>query len=276
MKKKLFALIFAVVCSVSPIAAQSIIGSPTVTMNPTQWLLNQNYYSMNYFNGIMSNSRRTKTNNRGRSSKGAKNAAPKVEIDYTAFKENSNNSLAKIIAPKLTNERERTETRQMFDNAINMYKETAKKDGFPANDLAYAFEYFIVNNYNIYHDLVEVPYEKDPRAKRGVDSFERITIMSEKKLLMIKPYQEAAVYQQFKVVLAENPNVQKMTDAQKQQATEMFAVILGVNFAAYMQGINDEDEKMIETAHKTAKQGLEKLFGVSIEKIKIGSEGVEF
>jgi hypothetical protein len=276
MKKKLLVLTFAIICSVSPVAAQSIIGSPTVTMNPTQWLLNQNYYSMNYFNGMMSNSRRTKTNNRGRSSKGAKTAAPKVEIDYTAFKENSNNSLAKIIAPKLTNDRERAETGQMLDNAINMYKETAKKDGFPANDLAYAFEYFVVNNYNIYHDLVEVPYEKDPRAKRGVDSFERITIMSEKKLRMIKPHQESAVYQQFKAVLAANPNVQKMTDAQKQQATEVFAVMLGVNFAAYMQGINDEDEKTIETAHQTAKQGLEKLFDVSIEKIKIGSEGVEF
>ncbi len=39
-------------------------------------------------------------------------------------------------------------------------------DRFPANDLAYAMEYFVVNSYMIYHDLHDVPYERDPRVKR--------------------------------------------------------------------------------------------------------------
>jgi hypothetical protein len=272
----MLALIFASAFSVLSASAQSITGSPTMTMNPTQWLLNQNYYSMSYFNGMLSNSRRVKGSNRGRAANGAKSAAPKVEVNHTAFKENPNNSLAKLVAPKLANDRERLEVGKMFDYAVNMYKDTAKKDGFPANDLAYAFEYFVVNNYNIYYDLVEVPYEKDPRAKRGKDGFDRIAIMGEKKVLMIKPYQESAVYEQFKVVLAANPNVQKMTDAQKQQAAEVCAVMLGANFAVYMQGINAEDEKTLAQARQSAKQGLEKLFGVSVEKIKIGNEGVEF
>ena len=276
MKKILLALIFAMVCSASFVSAQSIMGSPTAAMNPTQWLLNQNYYSMSYFNGMLSNSRRVKGSNRGRVASSAKSAAPKVEVNYTAFKENPNNSLMKLVAPKIADERQRLGIEKLFDFALNTYKDTAKKDGFPANDLAYAFEYFVVNNYNIYHDLVEVPYEKDPRAKRGKDGFDRIAIMGEKKVLMIKPFQETAVYEQFKAVLAANANVQKMTDAQKQQAAEVCAVMLGVNFAVYMQGINNEDEKMLEQARQSAKQGLEKLFGVSIEKIKIGNDGVEF
>ena len=276
MKKILLALVISIAYSASFVSAQSIMGSPSVTMNPTQWLLNQNYYSMGYFNGMLSNSRRVKGSNRGRASTSAKSAAPKAEINYTAFKENPNNSLMKLVAPKLADDRQQLEIEKLFNFALNTYKDTAKKDGFPANDLAYAFEYFVVNNYNIYHDLVEVPYEKDPRAKRGKDGFDRIAIMSQKKVLMIKPFQEKAVYEQFKAVLAANPNVQKMTDAQKQQAAEVCAVMLGVNFAVYMQGINSEDEKTLEQARQSAKQGLEKLFGVSIENIKIENEGVEF
>ena len=33
---------------------------------------------------------------------------------------------------------------------------------------------------------------------------------------------------------------------------------------------------MLEPARQSAKQGLEKLFGVAAEKIKIGNEGVKF
>ena len=49
MKKILSALVISIACSASFVSAQSIMGSPSVTMNPTQWLLNQNYYSMGLF-----------------------------------------------------------------------------------------------------------------------------------------------------------------------------------------------------------------------------------
>ena len=42
-----------------------------------------------------------------------------------------------------------------------------RTDGFPANDLAYAMAYVVVNGYMIFHDLHEVPYEKDYDAIAG-------------------------------------------------------------------------------------------------------------
>ena len=53
------------------------------------------------------------------------------------------------------------EAKQTFDVFLNNYEKTALTDGFPANDLAYGFEFFIVTNYNIYNNL----FEQSPAGK---------------------------------------------------------------------------------------------------------------
>jgi hypothetical protein len=132
-----------------------------------------------------------------------------------------------------------------------------------------------VNNYQLYHDLIEVDPDKDPRAKRARDGFERIQILNEKKLRQVTIDQEHAIYNQFREMLAANPEIQKMTDAQKQEAAELLAVMFGVNFAVYMKGINDNDEKLAEQARQLAKEGLEKLLGTTIGQVKITNYGLE-
>ena len=133
----------------------------------------------------------------------------------------------------------------------------------------------MVNNYQLHHDLISLDPDKDPRAKRARDGFERITILNEKKLLQVSMYQERAIYNQFREVLAANPQIQKMTDAQKQEATELLAVMFGINFAGYMKGINDGDDQLADQARRLAGQGLEKLLGAPAAQIKITNNGLE-
>lgn len=264
MKKVIFGLLFSLGCFVGSAAAQ-------IMSNPAQWYINNQIYSTRVFNGVVANSMLRK-GSRQQSRQNQSKQANKPTADYTTFKASPNNSLPRLLSGKSQNARE---TEQILDSFVDLYHLTAKKDGFPANDLAYAFEYFVVNNYMIYHDLYDLPAEKDPRARRAKDGFERIELLNQKRLLQISLSQERIVYNQFREVLAANAEIKKMTDAQKQEASELLAIMFGINFAAYQKGINDGDDKLTEQSRQLAKEGLEKLLGVSISQIKISDGGLE-
>jgi hypothetical protein len=115
-----------------------------------------------------------------------------------------------------------------------------------------------------------VPYEKDPRAKRGRDLLERLQIMAEKKALRPTIAHERAVYRQFQDSLAANSAVREMTDRQKQELTGLLAVML----STYLEGVNAENEPLIAQAHTSAKNNLEKLIGSSIKGMRINESGL--
>ncbi|MBC7842229.1 MAG: hypothetical protein H7099_07945 [Gemmatimonadaceae bacterium] len=242
-----------------------------IMSNPTQWYVNNQIYSMRVFNSAVANSMVT----RGAGAPGTARPAAPVD-DPTVFREQATSTLPSLLSGNSTGiSRTPAEARQLFEGYIALYRQTARKDGFPSNDLAYAFEYFVVNNFQIVHDLVDVPYEKDPRAKKGTDGFDRITIMSQKKLLQVTPAQERAVFTQFRTRLADNAGIRRMTDAQKQEAAELMATMFGINFAAYMKAIDSGNAAELETAHAMARQGLEKLLGVPMARIRITNSGLE-
>ncbi|HVE59868.1 MAG TPA: DUF6683 family protein, partial [Pyrinomonadaceae bacterium] len=246
MKKCLFTLLFLPGFSVIPAAAQ-------IMSNPAQWYINNQIYSTRVFNGVVANSMLRKSSD-GKTNRQNQTKSPnKTAADYSVFKATPNNSLPKQLSGKSSN---KAETEQALNSFVSLYQQTAQKDGFPSNDLAYAFEYFVVNNYQIYHDLVDLPADKDPRAKRAKDGFERIQILNQKKLLQVSINQERAIYRQFKEMLASNAEIQKMTELQKQEASELLAIMFGVNFAGYMKGINDGDGQLTEQARQLAKEGL--------------------
>jgi hypothetical protein len=93
--------------------------------------------------------------------------------------------------------------------------------------------------------------------------------------MMVTLTQERAVYNQFRDLLAANPDVRALPDRTKQEISELLAILLGMNIAIYMQGINAEDDAMIDQAHQAARASLEKLIGVPIDRIKIGNAGLE-
>lgn len=263
MKRLIFDLIFAI-CFLAVSTAGQIMS------NPGQWYINNQIYSTRVFNGVVANSMLRKGASRSRQT--PTKGANKPATDYTSFRAQPNFVLPKQLSEKSAN---RNETEQILNTFVTLYRQTAQKDGFPPNDLAYAFEYFVVNNYQIYHDLVELPADKDPRARRAKDGFERIQILNQKRLAQVSIGQERTIYNQFREVLAANAEIQKMTDAQKQEASELLAIMFGVNFAGYMKGINEGDERLTEQARQLAKEGLEKLLGVPVGQIKITNNGLE-
>lgn len=222
---------------------------------------------MRVFNGMVGNSMLRK---------GGKTSSSKRPPSPNAANPGRFRAGPNILPPKLSkNAGDQGQTQRMLDEFIGLYKQTAAKDGFPANEVAYAFQYFVVNNYQIYHDLIDVPAELDPRARRAKDGFERIQILSEKKLLQVSPFQEKVIFEQFRGVMAQNPELAKMTDSQKQEASEVLAIMFGVNFAVYMQGIRNRDDALANQARQAARDGLEKLLGAPIDRIKITNGGLE-
>lgn len=242
-------------------------GRAQIMSNPSQWYINNQIYSMRVFNGMVGNSMLRKG---GRTSSTKRPPNP-ATANPGLFKAGPN-----ILPARLTkNAANAAETQKLLDGFVALYKQTAAKDGFPSNDVAYAFQYFVVNNYQIYYDLVDVPADLDPRAKRARDGFERIQILNEKKLLQVSPFQEKAIFEQFRSVISQNAELAKMPDSQKQEAAEVLAIMFGVNFAAYMQGIKTRDETLQNQARQAARDGLEKLLGASIDRIKITNSGLE-
>lgn len=244
-------------------------GQAQISINPVQDYINKT----TTLNNILSNKRATDMSQKRQAggAKGGRTAtgsAPKAAPQPTVFKNSASILPQKLAASGGGNA-------QFFESLLDMYRRVAAKDGFPANDLAYAAEYFVVNNYHIYYDLLDVPYEKDPWAKRGKDGFDRISLMNQKKLMVVTMNQERAIYNQFRETLAANPQVAKMTDAQKQEMAEMLAITYGIAFTGYMKGINEDDDRTTEQARQLAKQGLEKLLGVPVGQIKITAYGLE-
>lgn len=244
-----------------------------MSVNPVQDYINKT----TLLNNILSNARanemiRAQTNGAAGAKAPTRPAAPAPAA--TAFRHSGQSILPAMIAQRSANAANRGQLQNFLEAQLQLYNRTATTDGFPPNELAYAMEYFIVNSYMIVHDLHDVPYEKDPRVKRGKDSFDRITIINEKKTLKPTMTQERAVYNQMQTALAANPGVMKLNDAERQQMTEMLAIMFGMNYAAYMQGINAENDQAIEQARASARLQLERLLGMPADRIKIDDTGV--
>lgn len=249
------------------IAAAVVTTDAQIMSNPAQWYINNQIYSMRVFNSTVGTSMVGK---KGAKSSSTKPSQPAAKADITAFKSSPQN-----ILPARLGARD-ADAKKQLEGFIDLYRQTARKDGFPADDIAYAFEYFVVNNYQLAKDLVDMPADKDPYLRNARDGFDRISLVSKKRTEMVTMYQERAVYQQFRTILGGNPEIAKLTDAQKQEATELLAIMYGVNLAAYLKGIDASDDKLIGEAQMLAEQGLEKLLGTTFANIRITNNGLEF
>ena len=88
--------------------------------------------------------------------------------------------------------------------------------------------------------------------------------------------QERVIYEQFRRALSENAEVKKMTDAQKQEVTEVLAVLTGMAYLQFSQGSLIKSAEQMEKGRQTARANLEKLAGVSADNVKITNNGLEF
>jgi len=244
-----------------------------IMSNPVQDYINKT----TLLNNILSNSRATDMSQRAQANGSSANratAGTAAAPAATAFRHSGRSILPALLAERAKSPAEKQQLQQLLESQLDLYNRTATTDGFPPNELAYAMEYFIVNSYMIVHDLHDVPYEKDPLVKRGNGSFDRLAILSQKKALKPTLTQERAIYRQMQELLAANPGATKLSDAEKQQMTELLAIMFGMNYTAYMRGVNAEDEKVMSQARETARTHLERLLGAPIARIRIDDTGV--
>lgn len=245
--------------------------------SPGQWYINQNIYSTRVFNGVIANSMidaKRKAPVAGGNAQTATTATQPVDITRFAP------AGARIAPARMASRHAETPDAQRaaqtrYDAHLDLYERTARNDGYPSNDLAYAYQYFVVNAYQVYHDLVNVPLDRDPYLRRARDGFERITLAARKRQAQVSAAQERAIYGQFRRELGASAEVQRMSDAEKQEATEMLAISFGVTFEGYMRAIDSGDDRLREEARRAARTGLEKMLGRPVEKIRVGYNGLE-
>lgn len=261
------ALLAAAAVHAAPAAAQ-------IMSNPAQWYIDNQIYSSRVFNGTVANSMIASGTSAGKAGAAPANEAAPVR-DYTRFVATPGNLVpAALAAREGGSPAARRAAQERYDGYVDMYVRTAAKDRFPADDLAYAYEYYVVNNWNILKDLVDVPLEQDPRLRGARDGFERIEFAARKRQEQVSPLQERAIYEQFRAQLGSAAAVRKMTDAQKQEAAETLAISLGVNWSSYLAGLERGDDALAQQARDAARVGLEKLFGRPIDRISIDERGV--
>jgi hypothetical protein len=258
--------IVAISCTITAQAnAQSVM------QNPSQWYVNNQIYSLRVFHSAIANSTTARRAGAGGPNRPGRPAPAPVEP--TVYRESANSTVPARLAA--TGAGDRVAAERMFATYIADYKRAARLMQYPHNDLAFAYTYYVVSNYAVYHDLLDVPYEKDPRALRAGDGFDRITAMSQKRLLLVTKERLYRVFEQFRTQLADDPDVKRMTDAQKQEATEQLAAMYGVNRAAYMAGIDAVNERQTQVGRDLARAGLERMLGVPITYIGITHIGLD-
>jgi hypothetical protein len=271
MKKILLAIIVSIAFSSVSVTAQTVfIPRPPVVYIPLLDPVRMHIQNQVFRNMVTAEAQKGgKTN--------AKKRSPATgAVDYTMFNPRQENYLPKLLAQAgKGNAAEQRQTEQFLNSLIERYEQAGNNHHLlPPNDVAYALVYFILVNYEAYYDLVTVPIEKDPWAKRARTESHRTALMNEKRSLLTTEDEDRAMYYQFKELLSAKPEFKKVTDAEKQKMTETLVIMSGITNAGYLKAIEEEDEQLLNEARKVAKDSLEQLLGVPIDKIKFNLSGM--
>lgn len=270
MKKILLTVIFVWAFTAWQANAQVVY---VPQLDPVAMHLQQQLFQQMAFGEMYKNS----ASGRKARARNSQSPAAKTPKSVTAF----SSSGERLLPERLSAAAGKTQTevrnaRQIFDMFLNNYEKTALNDGFPPNDLAYGFSFFIVNNYTVYHDLQEKsPADKALMSPSG-DPLLALQHSYSKKAGAVTSTAERAVYEQVKNFLSANPAIAKLTDRQKQEFTEMLAIMTVTNYYTYDTAGKNKDAEVFSKAQNSAKQSLEKLLGTTADKIKISARGLEF
>lgn len=275
MKKTILVIVF--VAAFSTLAANAqVVYIPQ--LDPVHMYLQQQVFQQMAFGQMYKDSIVNGKKVRVRVSNSQKNAPAKTVVkSVTEFSPAGGRLLPERLGNAAgKNAAQINQAKQTFDLFLDNYEKIALGDGLPPNDLAYAFSFFIVNNYTIYNDLKEKSPADKALMKPSGDPLLALQRSYSKKAGVVTSTAEKAVYQQIKTFLSANPAIVKLTDRQKQEFTEMLAIITFTNYYTYETAGKNNDAEVFAKAQNTAKQSLEKLLGVPADKIKISAKGLEF
>lgn len=252
-----------------PLSAQTYGLPGSQPIDPIGYYINQSFWSNKAFTTVMRGSL-MRSGTKGKA--GTRQTSTSTAVRVTAFKHSGSHILPTALAARKGSDA--SAEKRIVEDLLNLYRQTASNDGFPANDLAYAFEYFVVNNYQVYHNLLDI--NADPAIAQINDPLARLQAIKVKEQMKVTLSQERVIYDQFTRALSENAEVKKMTDSQKQEAVEVLAVLTGMAYLQFSQGSRNKSDEQMEKGRQTARANLERLVGASVENVKIANNGLEY
>ena len=175
--------------------------------------------------------------------------------------------LPKQLAQGELNTDARAQAIEYYEGLIDLYQGVAHKDGFPPNSVAYAFNYYVVNNYHVLYDLLSTKVRASSITPIGG---------SPKKGQMVTIQQEQTLFRQFEHLLSSDPSIKKMTDSEKQSITESLAIMTNECFKLYQYALENGNQEVLRSAQETALDNLIQLLGERAVRLRITNQGMEF
>ena len=129
---------------------------------------------------------------------------------------------------------------------MNNYTDVARQKGVPLHDVARAVNYYISTNYFVYSQ------GKGPT-----------------------PSEMAATRDIIRANMGQDETFRRMSDRQKQEAYETLIVLAGFADLGYGTAKQSGNESLAAPFREMAKQNLETLLGVPVEKIHFTNAGLE-
>jgi hypothetical protein len=134
----------------------------------------------------------------------------------------------------------------VLTKCLNNYTDIARRKGVPLHDVARATSYYILTNYIVYSQekaLTQTEMDATQKMVRGN--------------------------------MAQDETFRRMSDRQKQEAYETLIVLAGLVDLGYGTARQSGNERMAAPFREMAKQNLETLLGVPVEKIHFTNAGLE-
>lgn len=140
---------------------------------------------------------------------------------------------------------EREEAERFFAKLLEEYREIMRSKGLPANDVARAASFLVAISHDVYSD----------GGKLG-------------------PGQLDGLREQMREVFAEDAEFQRLSDREKQELFEGYAII-----GMYLSGVSaskGDDREWLAQMRRLARTQLEETFGVSVDKLVFTNDGVKY
>lgn len=208
--------------------------------------------------------------------RGANNTAapaPKAKKILTATGPTAFKFSAQYIMPAMAlkefegSPQEKTAVADEIKGFIDSYKNTARQDGFAANDLAFGLLHNFIAGYFAYTNI-------DCGGKDVFNFKNSPTCRYTDKLTHTNFKTDSAIVEQFRAVLTANQGTAKMSDYDKQLMAESLAVKTALFNKKYTDAVNGGGTTLLEVKQEAGKI-IEDLLGSSADKVSVSEEGIQ-
>ena len=192
-------------------------------------------------------------------------AKKKIASGITAFKSNQRYLLPTVFAENFKGSaNEKKQLKASLEQAIKGYEYDALRFGYPANDLSFALTHHFYNNYSVYKAIIPMWKNSKGQMQYNVSKHS------------VYSRQVSKSYIQFRTFLTKKEGLKKMSNDDKQKMAEYLAISTNLIYQAYadVEPKLNNNMKQVAGIRHNARKNLEKLLGVSVNKIGFGDNGI--